>query len=150
MKNILFIIGFMFVFALVADAQTKTLNIPIGSSFYDVTTGAEDTISATQTTYTYIFNATQHYPCTQDLYINLDSISASKASVALYGKKFANSAYAAIGSAVTWAGVASATNDTTIVISNATETRYRYYKVVVTRVAGKTLIGDLQLKLYFE
>ena len=69
-------------------------------------------------------------------------------AVALYGAKFATSAYSAIGSAVNWKGT---TGDTTIVISNATANRYRYYKIVVTGTGtGVTKIDSQELKLYAE
>jgi DNA-binding beta-propeller fold protein YncE len=148
MKKLLFVLmSFMMVFAFGSMAQNKTVTIPTGNSYIDVAHTAADTVSATRTSYFLLIKAPQHFKTTQDLYVKLDSISLSKGTVLLQGQKFDNGAWVNIGSAVTWNGTSA---DTSIVISNATATRYRNYKVLFTRTAGKWLIFDSQLKLYFE
>lgn len=145
MKPIISIIMCLFLFTGI-QAQTKTGTIKTGNSYIDLNFNAADTVAAGQTSYDVIIFSAQHYPTTQDLLVKLDSISTPKATVALTGSKFGTT-YAAIDSTVTWSGT---TADTTIIISNATLNRYRYYKVTVTRTAGKARINDVQLKQYFE
>lgn len=144
-KTILFSI--MMFFASISFSQSKTVTILTGNSYYDVAMVAADTISANQTVYNLTFNAPQNYPTTQDFYTKLTNVSGAAATVQLQGSKFSDVAYVNIGSAITWSG---STADTVIVISNATENRYRFYKVVYTSTAGKALIYDAILKLYFE
>lgn len=145
MKAIISIIMCLFLFAGV-QSQTKNGTIKTGNSYLDLEFTAADTVAAGQTAYDIIVFSAQHYPTTQDLLVKLDSISTPGATVALFGSKFGTT-YAAIDSTVTWAG---STADTTIIISNTTLNRYRYYKVTVTRTAGKAAISDLKFKQYFE
>lgn len=144
MKAIISMIMCLFLFVGV-QSQTKTGTITTGNSYIDLNFNAADTVAAGQTTYDIIVFSAQHYPTTQDLLVKLDSISTPKATVTLTGSKFGDT-YAAIDSA-TWAG---STADTTIVISNTTANRYRYYKATVTRTAGKAAISDFKFKQYFE
>ena len=145
MKTILSII-MIFALTIGVNGQTKTGTIKTGNSYIDLNFNAADTVAAGQTTYDVIVFSAQHFPTTQDLLVKLYSISTPGATVALTGSKFGTT-YVAIGSAVTWAGT---TADTTIVISNATANRYRYYKATVTRTAGKAGINDVKFKQYFE
>ena len=145
MKAIISIIMCLFLFVGV-QSQTKNGTIKTGNSYLDLEFNAADTVAAGQTTYDVVVFSAQHFPTTQDLSIQLDSIDAPGATVELFGSKFGTT-YAAIGSAVTWAGT---TADTTIVISNTTANRYRYYKVTVSRTAGKAAISDFKFKQYFE
>ena len=144
MKAIISMIMCLFLFVGV-QSQTKNGTITTGNSYIDLNFNAADTVAAGQTAYDIIVFSAQHFPTTQDLAIQLDSIDAPGATVALFGSKFGTT-YAAIDSA-TWAG---STADTTIVISNTTANRYRYYKVTVTRTAGKAAISDFKFKQYFE
>ena len=144
MKAIISIIVCLFLFVGV-QSQTKNGTIATGNSYIDLNFNAADTVAAGQPAYDIIVFSAQHYPTTQDLLVKLDSISTPGATVTLTGSKFGTT-YAAIDSA-TWAG---STADTTIVISNTTANRYRYYKVTVTRTAGKAAISDFKFKQYFE
>ena len=144
MKAIISIIVCLFLFVGV-QSQTKNGTITTGNSYIDLNFNAADTVAAGQPAYDIIVFSAQHFPTTQDLLVKLDSISTPGATVTLTGSKFGTT-YAAIDSA-TWAG---STADTTIVISNTTANRYRYYKVTVTRTAGKAAISDFKLKQYFE
>jgi hypothetical protein len=145
-KFLCFLMLMLFAFVSV-EAQNKTASIATGNSYIDVLHTAADTVSANRATYFLLIKAPQHYKATQDLYVKLDSISLPKGTVLLQGQKFDDGAWANIGSAVTWNGTSA---DTTIVISNTSATRYRNYKVLFTRTAGKWLIYDSKLKLYFE
>lgn len=145
MKAIISIIMCLFLFGGV-QSQTKNGTITTGNSYIDLNFNAADTVAAGQTAYDIIVFSAQHYPTTQDLLVKLDSISTPGATVALTGSKFGDT-YVAIGSAVTWKGT---TADTTIVISNSTANRYRYYKATVTRTEGKAAISDVKFKQYFE
>lgn len=145
MKAIISMFMCLFLFVGV-QSQTKVGTIKTGNSYIDLNFNAADTVAAGQTTYDVIVFSAQHYPTTQDLLVKLDSISTPGATVTLTGSKFGDT-YVAIGSAVTWKG---STADTTIIISNTTANRYRYYKVTVTRTAGKAAISDFKFKQYFE
>lgn len=147
MKTIISTIMCLFLFTgIQAQAKTKTGTIKTGNSYLDLNFNDSDTVAAKQTSYDVVIFSAQHYPTTQDLLVKLDSISTPGATVALTGSKFGDT-YVAIGSDVTWKGT---TADTTIVMSNDTLNRYRYYKVTVTRTAGKAAISDLKFKQYFE
>lgn len=147
MKTIISTIMCLFLFTgIQAQTKTKTGTIKTGSSYLDLNFNDSDTVAAKQTGYDVIIFSAQHYPTTQDLLVKLDSISTPGATVALTGSKFGDT-YVAIDTTVTWSG---STADTTIIISNTTPNRYRYYKVTVTRTAGKARINDVQLKQYFE
>jgi hypothetical protein len=146
MKKILFLIMLFVGMVVTVSAQTKTGSIPVGNTYIDMDFSATaDTLGSGRTVYTIQVNSPQRTAATQDLFIKLDSISGSKATVQLQGAKFTTSAYASIGSAVTWAGSSA---DTSIVVSNTTANRYQYYRVVVTRTAGTLKISDLLFKLY--
>jgi hypothetical protein len=132
-------IGFTF-------AQTATVTIPTSDTYVAYNTDA--TVAASTTVWFKVIG-NQHVPCTQDLIIHLDSISGGThaTTVKLYGTKFGTT-YAQIGSTITW--VAS-TADTTIILSNATATRYRDYKIEVVNAAGDvTKIDYWKFKLYRE
>jgi uncharacterized protein YxeA len=127
-------------------AQTYTMpNLASAETYIKVTT---DYVATNTTAVNLIFPTGNHFTTTQDYLIQLDSTSGNQTNVAvaLYGAKFATSAYSAIGSAVNWKG---STGDTTIVISNATAARWRYFKIVVTGTGtGTTTIDTQELKLY--
>lgn len=129
------------------NAQDKKIQIKTGNSITGlVKFSAADTIAAGKTSYVLLVEAPQNYPCTQDVMITLDSISTPTASLQLAGSKFGNT-YTSIGAALPYSG---ATADTTFIISNETANRYRYYRLTVTRSAGKAAISDFKLKLYYE
>lgn len=132
--------------ALISKAQTVTYS-PLNVDETKFVQNGDYTLTNT-TVRTFILPAAKKVPTTQDFYIQLDSLSGNHThvTVALYGAKFSDTAYSAIGSAVTWTGT---TADTTIVISNATANRYSYYKWTLTGVGtGTTKVDSQQLKLY--
>ena len=131
----------------IVSAQTTIGYVDKGNTYASVATDYTLTNAVANS---YIFSGKQDYKATQDFLVNLDSLAGNHTNVevALYGRKFATSAWAAIGSAVDWAGT---TSDTTIVISNTTATRYRDYKIVYTGTGtGTTTIDLQQLKLWLE
>jgi hypothetical protein len=149
MKKVLFLISILAVFAQINFAQTVNYAMPAGSSYMSVAT--DYTITNT-TARNFIFLAPQDYAATQDYLIQLDSVSGNhtNVAVALYGAKFASTAYSQIGSTVNYRGTgAGASNDTTIVISNASANRYRIYKVTVTGTGtGVSKVSAQEFKLY--
>jgi hypothetical protein len=129
-------------------ASAQTYNIAISGKTYALQ--ATDYTVTNTTAVNLIWFAANDFPATQDYLIQLDSVSGNhtNVAVALYGAKFVTGAYSAIGSAVNWKGT---TPDTTIIISNATANRYRYYKVVVTGTGtGVSKVDSQELKLYQE
>jgi hypothetical protein len=145
MKKLFILIVLAFtVSATIAQTATYRMN---QITFKEVNTDYTLTNAVAQN---FVWNAGQNWTCTQDFLVNLDSLAGNhtNVAVALYGKKFSTSAYAQIGSTVNWAGT---TSDTTIVISNATANRYRFYKVIYTGTGTGTSTIDIQaMKLYYE
>lgn len=103
--------------------------------------------------FTYEVFANKHVKTTQDLKIVLDSLKTPRASVQLKGKKFASDAYTNIGTATAWKGTSS---DTSIIVSNTSANRYRYYAVTVTSdttgvgATAKLGVRSLEWKLWLE
>jgi hypothetical protein len=144
MKKLFFLIAVLVAFISV-KAQTVNYAMPSGASYMSVIT---DYNLTNTTVRNFIYLAPQNFAATQDYLIQLDSVSGNhtNVAVALYGAKFSSSAYSQIGSTVNWEGVSA---DTTIVISNATANRYRYYKVVLTGTGtGVTKVDSQELKLF--
>lgn len=144
MKKLVFLLSLIAVFAM--NFQAQTTNLAMGEGTYmSVLT---DYNLTNTTVRNMIFFAPQDFAATQDYLIQLDSVSGNhtNVAVALYGSKFATTTYSQIGSTVNWKGI---TADTTIVISNATANRYRYYKVVITGTGtGVSKVDAQELKLY--
>lgn len=133
-------------------AQNRTAESKPGATYVKVNVTAADTVSANRRTwYAQIYNYTDD-PATQDVLIVLDSISGTgTVAVQLAGRKFDELGWTNIGSAVTWHATASATNDTTIVISNATANRYREYKIGLTETGTlKSKPEKLEAKIWNE
>lgn len=129
------------------SSQNKKAWINTGSSYVEITTFSdEDTITANQAEYIIQINAAQNYPTTQDFMVVIDSVDVPNLSVQLSGSKF-NNTYSDIGSPVTWAGT---TSDTTIVISNTNENRYRYYRATFTWTSGEAKLSEAAFKLFYE
>lgn len=146
MKKLFFIALFGLI-ALLSQAQMATVTVPTGLTYISTTTD----YTLTNTTASYLLvKAPQHFPTTQDILVQLDSLAGNHTNVAvsLWGRKFDTGAWVAIGSAVNWKGT---TADTTIIISNATATRYRDYKInYLGTGTGTTTIDLQQFKLYLE
>lgn len=126
MKNILFIISLLTI-SLVGYSQAVTFGTGNGTYVENSTD-----FNATNTTEAWAFiKGEQSFAATQDVALNLDSVSGNHTNVAvqLYGRKFSFQTWTTIGSAVNWKGT---TADTTIVISNASANRFREYKVGLT------------------
>jgi hypothetical protein len=152
-KKLIFIIIAIFSIA-ITNAQTVTLPTMAGAALDKTATlqvVATDYTVTNTTARTLIFTAPQPSPTTQDFAIALDSISGNHTNVAvtIYGQKFPlKGDWTAIGSAVNWKGT---TEDTVIIISNATVNRYRLYKAIITGTGvGVSTITQTELKLYLE
>jgi hypothetical protein len=146
MKKIIFIM-FALISFLGVSAQMAKKSIGLGiSEVRDVT----NYTLISDTAQYWLVKANQKVPTTQDFIVKLDSLSGNHTNVAvqLMGQKSPDKGdWTNIGSAVNWKGT---TADTTIVISNATATRYRNYKVVYTGTGtGKTTIDIQELKLWY-
>lgn len=129
------------------QAQMATVTIPTGQTY--ISYAIDNTLTNTTASYLLV-KAPQHYPTTQDILVRLVEGTGNHTNVAvsLFGRKFDTGAWVAIGSAINWKGT---TADTTIIISNATENRYRDYKInYVGTGTGTTTIDLQQVKLYLE
>lgn len=135
----------------------KFLLIVIAAVVVAITTQAQVTLKEVNTAVTVtnttpastIFTMPQHFPTTQDYKVVISKTSGTQTNVAvkLEGSKFGDT-WTAIGSTVNWK-LSSA--DTTIVISNTSENRYRKYKVTFTGTGtGVSSVTYQGLKLYIE
>jgi len=146
-KLAILLIGLMFVMS--GYSQDKSGKITKSKTAIAFSLNATDTLGTTDT-FTINIDARKDFPATQDFFIELDSVSGTPTvSIQLKGKKFSDAAYANIGSAIEWTGTS---GDTTIMISNATENRYRFYQVVCTADATtqKSLVTAAEFKIYLE
>lgn len=121
----------------------------------------ETTYSYVSTDYTFtnnvarvfVFPVKQHYKTAQDYVIKLDSVSGNHTSVTvvLAGSKSAlKNDWTTIGTVI-WTTVPKPSADTTIIISNATANRYRYFRATVTGAGtGVSKVSDQELKLWRE
>ena len=136
-------IGFAFV-----SAQTVAFPRMVDGDTYQYVP-TDYTLSGT-TARVFVFTAPQHTPTTQDYVIKLDSVAGGKQNVVVV---FAGQKSAIKGD---WTTIATATwkmttKDTVIILSNATNNRYRNYRTTVTAAgAGTRKVTDQELKLYRE
>jgi len=145
MKKLISIL-FLVAIGFFAVAQGGTDKLDLENTFIDWTLTDADTVSGTSSA-TYVLTVNKHQPTTQDVLVVLDSIDVPGVTVQLKGKKFLESSYTNIGSAVEWAGTSA---DTTIEISNSTANRYRYLGLTVTATTGKAQVTTLKEKVYIE
>lgn len=133
-------------FAVQAQTSMGTSNIISGNTYIEVGTDVQlDTTSAQY----WLINAPQNWYTAQSVIVHLDSAGGDHTNVeiALYGRISDNEAWAAIGSAIDWAGES---GDTVITISNTTENAYRKFKVLFTGTGnGSTKIDNREFKQYF-
>ena len=141
------ILSFIVLFSIQVKSQTIALaQMGTGSTYQLFTTD----YTLTNTTVRIItFKAPYECPTTQDVTIQLDSLTGdhTNVAVALYGQKSAIVGdYTQIGSTVNWKGT---TNDTTFTISNATPNRYLTFKLVYTGTGvGTTKINNQEFKFW--
>jgi hypothetical protein len=147
MRRLLLLIAMILLYA-VGIAQDKTINIKYGDTYVDANFTAADTINESDS-YWVLINCNQDFPQMQDLYVTLDSVSGDpNVTVTLQGKKFSGDSFVTIGTPIIWEGTA---EDTTIIYTNATANRYRYYKVLFATTATdqQVKLTDLQFKTWF-
>jgi hypothetical protein len=145
MKKLIFLIAILFV-ANGIQAQNVTVRMGSPAKTYveyntDVAVG-----NGADVWYKVISDAENIH--TEDLIIHLDSIKGGThtTTVQLLGSKFSTEGYSAIGATKTWKAT---TGDTTIVMSNATATRWRFYKVLVHVASGDSAKVDyLKFKIW--
>lgn len=130
--------------AVVAIAVNTTM---AQTTFKEVT---NDLLVVNATPASTTFDMPQHFPTTQDVKVNISdggTSSQTAVSVQLRGSKFGDT-WVNIGSPVVWK---LSTNDTIIVISNATENRYRKYNILYTGTGtGTATVTNQIMKLYLE
>ena len=146
MKKAILFIALLIGMVSFVNAQTATVALG-GNTYVEYLTDVAQ--SSTATTW-FLVKADQHQPCTEDLIVHLDSVlgGAHASTVKLFGAKFSPYTWVQIGSTITWKAT---TADTTITMSNATATRYRFYKIEIVNASGDgTVIDYWKLKLYRE
>jgi len=147
MKKIIVILMAMS-FCLFAVAQDKSYTFPNSRTYVDMSGfGTSDTIVASDT-YSIVFTVNQHYPNTQSVYVDIDSVSGTPTmNIIMQGRIFAGGTWVAIDTTA-WAG----TGDTTFTMTNATAARYRYYRLYFKSdaTAQKAKVIDVQFKLWRE
>ena len=101
----------------------------------------------------FVFPTRSHYKSAQDYVIRLDSVSGNHTSVTVVlagSKSVLKNDWTTIGTVV-WTTVPKPSSDTTIIISNATANRYRYFRATVTGAGtGVSKVSDQELKLWRE
>ena len=148
MKKIILFLAFMVGFAV--SAQTLlTSQILIPNTYVNVATDYNLAVAAPGV---WLVTAPQNNPTTQDFTCSLAKITGTaptNVAVALFGRKSTLSAYVQIGSTVNWKLT---TNDTIIVLSNATANRYREYKATYTLTGTSSVVGikNQEFKQYLE
>jgi len=151
MKKILFfcLLTISFLITATTIAQDKTtVSLTAGATYVNVPCTAADTLKSTDTIWT-LTKSNKDWPATQDVLVKLTKISGSpRVAFSFWGRKFTTSAWVQIGSTVTWYAT---TTDTTALISNATDNRYREYKMrlTTTATAQKSRLDKLEIKEYF-
>jgi len=137
-----------------AYSQAQTVIIP--STITPSVTYQEVTTDYTLTNAigrTFKWAVPQHYPCTQDVVVHMDSISGNLTNVlvTVWGQKSALKNDSTSIGTLNWKGtLASGGADTTGIISNTTENRYRTIFVTYKGTGTGTVKIDTQaLKLYW-
>jgi hypothetical protein len=131
----------------VKSQDITTATVTGNSTYVNFAVNAGDTIKENGTWYAMI-KTFRNSPATQDVLVKLKDISGTaRISTQLYGRKFETSAWVAIGSPQVYGGGGT---DSTFTISNATDNRYRYYKVELVANANtqKVQIMKLEFKEY--
>jgi len=144
---LLLFIGFAF-------AQAQTVSMPVimtpGVTYQEVTTDYTLT-NAVGRTFKWTLN--QHYPTTQDFVVHMDSLTGNLTNVlvTVWGQKSALKNDSTSLGTLNWKGtLASGAPDTTGIISNTTETRYRTIFTTYKGTGTGTVKIDTQaLKLYW-
>lgn len=142
------LIGFFATNHITAQDRTTPTTLAPGKTLTALTLTAADTIVASDTYWVYT-KTLKDVPATQDVLLKLTKVSGTpRVAAKLYGRKFTTSDWTQIGSTVTWYATAT---DTTIVISNATDNRYREYKteLTTTATAQKSRLTKFEFKEYY-
>jgi len=146
---LLLFIGFAFV-------QAQTVIVPTTNGFTPSVTYQEVTTDYTLTNAvgrTFKWTLNQHYPTTQDFVVHMDSLGGNHTNVlvTLWGQKSALKNDSTSLGTLNWKGtLASGGADTTGIISNTTETRYRtIFTTFKGTGTGTTKINVQALKLYW-
>ncbi len=134
-----------------ATAQVAKVNAPLAENawFIPTYTGvATDTLgTVTATTWSYAVPVNKFDGVFFALEIKLaDKTTGANGACTVQpqGKYFATSAYANIGSAITWTGVGS-TDSTILITSVSNKVYYPYLRVLVTNTAGKSKVVTYKL-----
>ena len=144
MKKLIFILALVFTIAYTATAQTATVQVASGYTYYNLTTD----YTLTNTTVSWFqWNAAKDHPSTQDFQVEFSAASGSqtRVDVVLLGRKFSSDAWTSIGTANWQKGV----NDSVVTISNTSINRYRQFKTQFTGTGtGTSTIEFQSLKLW--
>lgn len=138
MKKLIFIIAILFV-AIGIQAQNVTLRLGSPDKTYLEYNTNVGVGNGADVWYKVISDAENIH--TEDLLIHLDSLKGGThtTTVQLLGSKFITEGWTAIGVTKTWKAT---TGDTTILMSNATAARWRFYKVLVHVASGDSAVVD--------
>lgn len=119
--------------------------LPVQKFIYQFTGAASDTVGAVSTTWSKELQLNKLDGLFYNASVKVsDSTVGAKCSVALQGKYFADDAYTTI-TTVTWYG--GGTDSTILFTQNSNKIYYRYLKVLVTRVAAKAKVSQINISL---
>jgi len=147
MRKLIMVLALMFAIVAISEAQILTTNLPKGVSYVNVNT--DYTLTNTTAAYWQI-NTQPEWYTGQTVIVNLDSLTGNHTNIAvnLWGRVSDQLDWTQIGSTVNYLG-RTATHDTTITITNATEVLYRQYKLLITGTGtGTTKIDRMEFKFY--
>lgn len=150
MRKLLILVTFIIV-AMVGHAQNRSTTVATGSTLNStITFAAVDSIKANDTYWIYV-KCEQDYPQMQNVAITMDELSGNAAvSLSLYGKTFTSDSWHRITCTQVGADTIFSA-DGTKYLTNATSTRYRYFKVQLKADATtqKSKVTGFQFKTWF-
>lgn len=151
-KNMIFLMISMIILSFAttpALSQDKPIvKLKPAATYYSVPCTAGDSLKASDSIWVLV-QSDKDWPATQDVLVKLTKVSGNpRVTVKLWGRKFSTTDWTLIGSRVIWTAT---TSDTTIVISNATDNRYRNYKIgmATSATAQKSLLSRFEVKEYY-
>ena len=144
----LILIGLIFA-AMISLAANRTGTINAGSTVLSKTMSFSTSDSViTSATYTITITAFSQFPCKQNFYTTISTVSGSPSiAVSAYGKCFSGDAWVQIGSTQTW----TSSSNNPVNISATTPNQYNYYKVayVASGATQQVKITAFDMKLWY-
>jgi hypothetical protein len=144
MKKFVVLLLLMIACFTIQAQYSKTLGV--GEYGIGYTGLAKDTVSATDTAFTYEYTVNKATPLFYNIACKVLKVSAGSCSISIQGRIFNTDAYTNI-TTYTFAGSQA---DTTVVFTqNTTAQFYRTYRIKVLYVSGKTKVSYFTTYLFY-